>query len=364
MKRTLRVLNAPKWLMAITLGYAAVLAGLTVLNWLGAERLWLGALNLYLPQVMWAAPGFLLAPLFFKYDRPLAWLPVACVLWVLGPIMDFSWPLPAARSTPAGVPLRVMTWNIKYGYHDLAPLLVELERRKPDVVLFQDAIGCLNGPLGEYFKGWEVRSSGQYLIASRYPLSQADVHRLPTSSRKEENFLKCRVRVGNAVVTLYNVHLKTPRRSLNALRKARHQPWSLPEAIDYFNSNVSLRVVQATAMLESLRGERGPVVVAGDLNAPESSLVCSVLRDAGLENAFSKRGLGYGFTYGHFLLKNRLPWLKVSWMRIDHIMVSSGITTRNCLTGTGQASDHRPVVADLLVEQPLEKSSFAKATAD
>lgn len=342
MTRTGRAVNASRWLIAITLAYAAVLAGLTVLNLTGSDRLWLGALNLYLPQIMWAAPGVLLTPLFMKFERPLLWLPIVCVLWVLGPIMDFSWSLSPTRQAPMGVPLRVMTWNIKYGFHDVAPLLEELDRRQPDVVLFQDAIGCLKGPLGEYFKGWEVRSSGQYLIASKYPLSQADVQQLPSSSRKEENFFRCRVRVGDAVVSLYNVHLKTPRRSLNALRKVRHQPLTLPDAIDYFDSNVRLRQVQATVLLESLRQERGAVIVAGDLNAPESSLVCGVLREAGLQNAFSKRGVGYGFTYGHFLLKNRLPWLKVSWMRIDHIMVNSGIETRNCWAGSGQASDHRP----------------------
>ena len=358
MTRTGRAVNASRWLITITLAYAAVLAGLTVLNWTGSDRLWLGALNLYLPQIMWAAPGVLLTPLFMKFERPLLWLPIVCVLWVLGPIMDFSWSLPAIRQAPAGVPLRVMTWNIKYGFHDVAPLLEELDRRQPDVVLFQDAIGCLEGPLGEYFRGWEVRSSGQYLIASKYPMSQANVQQLPSSSRKEENFFRCRVRVGDAVVSLYNVHLKTPRRSLNALRKVRHQPLTLPDAIDYFDSNVRLRQVQATVLLDSLRQERGAVIVAGDLNAPESSLVCGVLREAGLQNAFSKRGFGYGFTYGHFLLKNRLPWLKVSWMRIDHIMVNSGIETRNCWAGSGEASDHRPVVADLLVRQPLENPVY------
>ena len=351
-------MNPSKWLLAITLAYAAVLAVLTVLNWTGADRLWLGALNLYLPQIIWAAPGVLLAPLFMKFERPLLWLPIACVLWVLGPIMGFAWSWPESRTAPEGVPLRVMTWNIKYGYHDIAPLLEELERRQPDVVMFQDAIGCLKGPLGEYFQGWDVRSSGQYLIASKYPLSQARVRELPSSGREEESFFNCRVRVGDAEVSLYNVHLKTPRRSLNRLRRVRHQPLHLPDAIEHFVRNVRLRQVQAKVLLESLRQERGAVIVAGDMNAPESSLVCGAFREAGLDNAFSRSGLGYGFTYGHFLLKNRLPWLKVSWMRIDHIMVSSGIETRNCWAGSGKASDHRPVVADLLVRQPPLRQGF------
>jgi len=346
------ILNASRWLVWLTLVYVALLIALALLNWGGAERFWPGALNLYLPQILWALPGVMLALLFFKLDRSLTWLPMLCVLWVLGPVMGLSFALPAPRPAPGSLPLRVMTWNIKYGYYEVAPLLEELARRDPDVVFFQDAVGCLKGPLGEYFKNWQVRSSGQYLIASRYPLSGAKLHELPSSSQKQESFLTCQMRIGPYPVSLYNVHLKTPRRSLNAFRTARRDPWYLPEAIDYFHRNVTLRLVQAATLRASLGKERGPVIVAGDLNAPEASLVCATLRDAGLRDAFSERGTGYGFTYGHFLFKHRLPWFKLSWMRIDHIMVNAGIVTRRCSSGSGRASDHRPVIADLIVKYP------------
>jgi endonuclease/exonuclease/phosphatase family metal-dependent hydrolase len=78
-----------------------------------------------------------------------------------------------------------------------------------------------------------------------------------------------------------------------------------------------------------------------------------MLRDANLHDAFAEGGRGYGYTYGHFLLRNRIPWLPgASWMRIDHIMLSRRFRTLRCWTGTGKASDHRPVFADLLVGAP------------
>lgn len=344
-------LNPGKWLIAAGSLYAAFLIGLILLKWLGADRFWLGALNLYLPQIMWAVPGILLALLFFKFERALLWLPLASLILVFGPVMDLRLSLPGGHPAPGTPALRVMTWNVKYGYHDLGPLFEELERRRPDLVLFQDAVGAKSGPVGEYFRNWQLRSAGQYLVASRYPLSEAGLHELPSSSQKKEGFLRCVLDLGGTRVSVYNVHLKTPRRSLNALRSARKKPWFLPEAIDYWHDNVTLRLVQATALLEYLAAERGPVILAGDLNAPDASLALATLRDAGLRDAFAARGRGYGFTYGHFLLKHRLPWLKFSWMRIDHVMVNGDFDVVDCRTGSGKASDHRPVTADLVLKK-------------
>jgi len=340
------------WLLFATCVYAVVLVAIIILNATGADRYWPGALNLYLPQIMWALPGVLLAILIFRVDRAWIWAPILCVLWVLGPVMGFRWPPREAWPAPGNLTLRVMTWNIKYGSHPIEPLIDELVRRDLDVVFFQDATGCMDGPLGDYFRNWEVRSSGQYVIASRYPLSEAEVHELPSSGHQFESFLRCKVRVGDTAVALYNVHLKTPRRSLNGFRTARHEPNYLPAAIQTFHDNVRLRQGQATALIEYISEERGPIIVAGDLNAPDASLVCDTLRNAGLHDAFAERGKGYGFTYGHFLFKHRLPWLRFSWMRIDHIMPSSGFATQRCVAGSGKASDHRPVIADLFLRYP------------
>jgi vancomycin resistance protein VanJ len=331
--------------------YAAVLAALTVLNWSGADRIWLGALNLYLPQVMWAVPGVILAFLIYKTNPLWIWLPLCCVVWVLGPLMGFCWSGPPAATKPAGASVRVMTWNVKYGSYDLAPLIAEIDRSHPDVVLFQDAIDSLSGPLRDYFRTWQVYSQGQYLIASRYPFSTVEVHELPAFGEGQE-YLRCQLHLGTSVVSLYNVHLKTPRRSLNAFRTARKQPWYLSQAIQLFNHNVHTRLLQARSVRDAVSRETGPVIVAGDLNSPDASQACAVLRDAGLRDAFAQRGRGYGFTYGHLMFKYRIPWLRISWMRIDHIMASRHFRVERCWTGTGRASDHRPVIADLVLQRP------------
>jgi vancomycin resistance protein VanJ len=335
------------WLLSATGVYASTLLAITFLNRIGADRFWLGALNLYLPQFMWAVPGVVLTLLIFRVDRAWSWLPLLCVLWVLGPIMDGKISPGKSVDSNRTLKLRVMTWNIKYGSYQIAPLLEELECNAPDLVFFQDASGSMNGPLRDYFSNWQVRAFGQYVIASKYPLSEAQVHELPSFGGGKERFLRCQMTVGPALVSLYNVHLKTPRRSLNGFRAARTVPWYLPEAIDLFDHNVRTRELQALCVAGALSHESGPVLVAGDLNAPDGSLACATLRNAGLHDAFSEGGLGYGYSYGQLLFKHRLPWLQLSWMRIDHIMLGRMFVAERCWTGTGEASDHRPVVADL-----------------
>lgn len=341
----------PIWLYTLICAYAVILAALSILNWSGADRFWWGALNLYLPQIMWVVPGILLLLATLKLDRSWVWLPLLCIVWILGPVMGFNWPLRTPAKTPESINVRLMTWNIECGSRDRpAPLAIiyEIDWNKPDIVLLQDAGGALSGPIGDYFREWHVQSFGQYVIASRHPLSKAEVRWISFQGEKH-TCLRCQVHVGGKAITLYNVHFQTPRWGLNAFRTAGRKPWHFPAAIDQFENNVAARITQVQALRKYISAEQVPVIVAGDLNSPDASLVSATLRDAGLHDAFSEAGRGYGYTFGHFLLQHRLPQLSSSWMRIDHIMVDSHVRAERCWTGTGKASDHRPVIADLVV---------------
>jgi endonuclease/exonuclease/phosphatase (EEP) superfamily protein YafD len=335
----------PAVLRLLTVLYGVVLAVITVVNLIGAEHWWLGALNLYLPQALWAAPAALLLAAALLADRAWSWLPALYLVWVLGPIMGLRWaPKPPPGSSPA---VRVLTCNIKYGLRDSADLLNDINRYRPQVVMLQDAEGFLAGPLGRFFRHWQVRDYGQFVIASRLPLAPAEVRWVATSTGRHA-FLSCRMKLGAATVTLFNVHFQSPRDSLNAFRTTGSGGWHPLDAIQDLEGNAAVRLDQARALRDLVQGEPGPVIIAGDLNSPDPSRVCATLREAGLQDAFNAGGRGYGYTYGHFLLMHRLPWLHLSWMRIDHIMASAQLRAARCWVGTGKASDHRPVIADFI----------------
>lgn len=352
-KQLSRPTKPSRFLLCCIGAYALGITALTLLNRLGPERWWVSAMNLYLPQVFWLIPGIMLAAICLAYARRWIWAPLLCSAWIAGPIMGFCWSTQGAQQTPNSASMRIMTWNAKYGLHGTQAQKVlqqDIDKYKPDILLFQDANGLLDGRLGGYFRQWHTYADGQFVIASRLPLAGAEVRSLKLPW-EQMTCLRCQVRIGPSVITVYNVHLESPRHGLNAIRSARKQPWYLPEAIRKLEGNVYTRLSQARMLRDFVRRESGPVIVAGDLNSPDNSLVCAELRETGLRDAFAEGGRGYGYTYGHLLLKNRLPGLRASWMRIDHILISSHFETVRAWTGTGEASDHRPVIADLILKQ-------------
>jgi vancomycin resistance protein VanJ len=358
--KTVTSRKTTKWLLVLTLVYGVVLATLTMLNLTGADRFWFGALNLYLPQIVWTAPGILLVFVFLRKAVRWVWAPLLCLAWVLGPIMGFCWSTQTPEGTAsAGPSLRIMSWNVKHGsYNRITQLVIadEIREVRPDVVLLQDADGLLEGPIGRLFAGWNVTSAGQYVIASRFPLSDAETRPIPFAG-EDAVCLRCLLRIGPRNFVLYDAHFESPRWGLNAFRKIRGRPWFLPEAIREFDETVDARLSQAEALSALVGQEHEPAIVAGDLNSPETSLSFAVLREAGLHDAFGEGGRGYGYTYGHLLLRHRAPWFTASWMRLDHIMIGSRLQSYSCRVGTKRASEHRPVIADVVLKAGTQRPS-------
>ncbi len=352
---TSKTSRAPRWLLMVIILYMAVLAALTLLNRMGPERWWVSAMNLYLPQIFWLVPGMVITPVCLVKARRWLLAPLICMAWVAGPIMGFCWPSQGLRQVPEKARFRIMTWNVKYGLHGASgqsSLREEIERTRPDIVLFQDAGRILEGPMGQFFRQWATHSEGQFMVASRFALSGFEVRPISLPWEKS-SCLRCQTRIGSATITLYNVHLETPRKGLNAIKSARNRPWYLPNAVQQMEANILTRLMQAHILNNFILRESGQhIIVTGDLNSPDASQVCAGLRDIGLHDAFTEGGRGYGYTYGHFLLLHRIPWLRLSWMRIDHIMVCSQLMAVRAWAGTGEASDHRPVIADIVVRQP------------
>ena len=142
-----------------------------MLNWVGADRWWFGALNLYLPQIVWAAPGVLLTVLSLKAARRWVWAPLLCVAWVLGPIMGFCWGTQGPPGSAGDPPMRIMTWNVKDGGHNKITQLAitgdidevgycdrTVRERKPSVyykkeIRCTDVLSCLD------YNSWLDRSA-------------------------------------------------------------------------------------------------------------------------------------------------------------------------------------------------------------
>ncbi|SCE42316.1 Endonuclease/Exonuclease/phosphatase family protein [Streptomyces sp. di188] len=101
--------------------------------------------------------------------------------------------------------------------------------------------------------------------------------------------------------------------------------------LDY-RADPSIRAAQVDDMLGILADDRGPSVLVGDFNAepaaPELAPLWHTLRDAAPDAGLTCPAVA-------------------PQKRIDLITVSDGITVTGARTHAADASDHRPVVADL-----------------
>lgn len=317
---------------------------------LGNGGTWWIELVRYVPYLAWLVP----AVLAFGVSWALGWrwrlLGLLTLGLVLGPVMGLT--LGRDRIAPDEMPhamaLRVMTYNIKSyraeAIENLYELLAdEITRQAPDVLLLQDGPhlnrpGHLHPALQPVLARYQWHGVGQYVIASRYPLRDCRAGNLPLSTYPWP-YLRCTVQVGTRPVAVVNVHTLTPRQGLNATRSERL------DGLAEWRENFAWRMSQVRHLVDDLAALPRPLIVAGDLNAPQPSPVVQALLDEGLRDAFDAGGLGWGYTVGHALRPH------LSFLRIDHILVSPELGVVQADVGSRWGSEHRPVIADLLVPQ-------------
>lgn len=302
----------------------------------------------YVPYPAWLVPALLgcLLSLRLGWRWRLASLVAPAV--VLVGVMGLAWGAPEAGDGA----VRVMTYNIKaYKAGDtdggFQALAWEIATHDPDVLVAQDAVGLAPGddpkqlpePLKAALKGRTVWLRGQYLMASRLPMRECTVHALP-GRHHPLHYVRCIVTAEGRDIDLVNVHFLSPRVGLNAVRHER------AEGVGDWRENLVIRLQQSSELARQLAGGSRPLIVAGDLNAPEESPVIAPLLSLGLRDAYSSAARGWGYTHGHSL---RLGW---SFLRIDHILVSPDLGVREAFAGGKDASEHRPVIADLWTRRP------------
>jgi len=301
---------------------------------------WWVELLRYLPFPIYLLPALVAVALSWSLTWAWRVVSIATVALVLTAVMGFEW----HRGDDGGVRMRVMTFNAKahpgLAVDGFARIAAEIAAHEPDVLVMQDAAfagaAALPGSLRAVLGGYQLHLSGQYVVASRYPLR--DCRDLPLRRGAEDSrYVRCELLAHGSAVTLVTAHLASPRHGLNAARREGF------EGLDDWNANLEHRLTQAGTIVRDLANAPRPLILAGDLNAPEHSPVVQSLLRLGLRDAFGSAGTGYGYTHGHSLR------IGFSFLRIDHILVSPQIGVADCFVGGNTASEHRPVIADLVL---------------
>lgn len=243
-------------------------------------------------------------------------------------------------------PLRVMTYNIRAGNGDLQRTAETIRRLAPDIVGLQE----VDVNWGER-SGFEdqARSLGESLgmhvrFAPIYVLPGAD-------STKPAH------RYGVAVLSQYPI-VRWRNDTLTRLSTIARDPTPAPGpglldatidvngiAVRVVNTHLDyradplVRTKQVEEMLGYLGDHSGPTLVLGDLNATPEALELQPLLQRLRDAWQSKSEPGFTFPAGH------------PTKRIDYVLTSTHFRVRAASVPVTEASDHRPVLVDLLLRR-------------
>ena len=321
-----------RWCLRLAITYLAIVAVGCLWIWFDTEDRAVPALVLYGPRWIATLPLVLLVPLALLAR---SWwcigIVLATALGIAGPLMGGR----VALSTqfdppPAYARYRIMTWNAG-GSNSTAAFKKSQDELRPDIILIQEFTGNMSAAdFPANFKYAE--GPGGLRMASVYPGRFQDgigSDRLPLPGNAARFLLD----TPDGPLTVYNLHLPTARpgievavhsklANLSDLRKVlSHQAKASSIVRNWMGSPISM------------------TVIAGDFNMPVES--STYQRDWGMfQNAFSEVGNGWGGTK------------MTSWhgIRIDHVLYGAPFHCRNCFVGPDLGSDHRPVIADLTLE--------------
>ena len=299
------------------------------------ERWWPLTVALYLPRAVFGLPLVVAVLLAWRWRRsaPRLWIPIVlAALIVLGPLMGLELSLP--RRVHEERSIRVMTWNMWFGRRGVSAILDEIDADHPDVVALQAGSRELVSAFRTHFAGWQLSESGEFLLISRYPISETwkpphldDVDGSPAS------FRRFTIATPLGAIDLLSTHPYSARDGISGLRHLDRG------ARAWFAENAELRRQQMAAVVEEAHKSVNKVVIVGDTNLPgQSQILGSLLGDGRYRDAFVEAGRGFGYTF---------PADRHPWMRIDRVFTGAGLRATRVEVGGRNGSDHCPVIATI-----------------
>ena len=292
-----------------------------------------------MPIWLWGGVGILLSSIAFCFLRaPLSLILTA--VWALTLLVGAdearvlanfgkSPPLPGQAESIDGKPvLRVITLNC--AFFEKGNPAQDLAVWQPDIVLLQDLgphqvrqiADALYGGHGDY------RAHQTNGVVTRWKIQRE----IRNAAQRDEQLT---LRHPNGTdIEVVNVHLRTAATDLRLWRKSAWVEHRNNRLVRQQELTLTQQVLEQTTQFPNV-----PTLFGGDFNAPASDVVHRQLtRD--FVDSFAAAGTGWGNTF-----HRRLPIL-----RIDHIYATRHFTPVRCKAETTRNSDHRMVIADLLLK--------------
>lgn len=269
-------------------------------------------------RVQYAAAALLLAVLF-AWRRAVVPAVLALVVgaWHALPGVPAS-PGVAAAHGCAGPVFTVATANVQFSNTQPEKFRAWLATQPADFLVIQ-----------EVTEAWAAELEAQTSYPHRHVISREDPYGLALLSRWPMESVALMDLAGDGLPSLAGI-VDADGQRIRFL--GLHTHWPLTPALAAARDEA----LQGAAQLASAADL--PVVLLGDLNlTPDSPAFGRLLDEGGLRDVMQGRGW-------------RPTWLSGFWplsLRIDHVLVSSGLCVEHAEVGPEIGSDHRPVVARL-----------------
>ena len=270
---------------------------------------------------------FLFIPLlFFAWVTRRKWLGLtvtSSILIIVFTYLPLYLPNRPASSAEGGFSVKIMSYNL-HGIPEIDGIVEVIRRENPDVLLIQECSPALCSPLYHGlddlypYKDMVIKDFGQAAY-SRYPMKRtsAEVNQGRTQ--------KLIIKAPQGLAAVWNIH-PIP-------------PFLIPPQ-EYD--------AQMSALVADIAREKGPLIVAGDLNATDQSEAYRKINQY-LIDGYWETGWGVGFSYPappYTFMDSGLQMGPI-W-RIDHIFHSSEFTATDAyIVKDAGGSDHFPIVVVL-----------------
>ncbi len=338
---------------------ALILLG-SILSWLllatMSEEFLPATLLAYGPRFALLLPIAVGVPVSLIWARRSMVLHLLSAIVVLVPVMGArlnilrgKGPIPSAASTG----IRVLSLNAEGGQVSQRYLPDLLAEVRPDLVDVQECGNELSARLST-IRGYHFARHANMCVLSRWPIAPVDS--MPRAAFERVSTLgyggtglvaRYRVARPQRSLDFVSLHLETPRKGLERLMGSDGfipDGGGVPRSGDVGGEQINARIRRMESERASVWSARFsdsiPVIVAGDFNMPVES---TIFRDfwTRFDDAFENAGLGFGYTK----FENR--YIRA---RIDHILFApTWLEATGAWVGPDVGSDHRPVIADLLL---------------
>ncbi len=320
--------------------YALGLLTFTILRLIFGDSLWwLAFFGNFTPFYFAALIGLLPLALIVRARRSvLLMIPLA----LLGLLMFVPPYLPKAQAKNVPDSFRVITFNVWGDNPDMSRIETWLNTQKADaVVTIELPHAWTNGvpALKDVYPQQSTHiAQGIYwgsTVLSPHPIIAAEVFDLGEIPQQ-----RIVLDIHGQQVALYAIHLYLP------IGDKPHLPLTTNfYGSAFFSYDGAKRGAQIEALLERLKDEPLPYIVAGDFNLSDQAAAYTDLA-AAMGDSFREVGMGLGTSWPAFQVFG-LPSVVPPLVRIDYIWHSDHLRALEATEGPFLGSDHRPLAATL-----------------